>query len=130
MIKLNSTQFRYSEEEKAWFARFGPEKVEVSVPGDAVTGPDQSVFPLAEQILLEFDELVREAESYISWFVDKKFLHIKNPAYGEAFSCGFRPNHMTVEFTFETDVYGYWTVTFFQDREQKWHPKAFSREEQ
>lgn len=99
------------------------------MPGEAI-GPDQTAFPLAEQLLLEFDELIIQAESYLSLFVDKKHLHITKPAYGEALSCGFEPNRITVYFTFEDDVYGYWSVTFRQNRKQKWWPFAFSREEQ
>ncbi len=129
MIKLDPKQFRYVPEENGWFARVGPTGVEVSVPGKATSGPDKALVSLLEQTLSDFDDLVKQAERYIRLFIDMKYRDIKSSAYGEALAYGFESNRITVEFTFEDDLYGYWSVTFYRGRDQ-WFPKAFSREEQ
>lgn len=129
MNKLDPTKFHYDTEENRWFTRLEPPGIHLCVPGEA-DGPDQSVFPLAERILKEFEEFVIQANGYLSLFVDKKYLHIKEPATGEGLSCGFEPNRITIDLYFEDDVYGAWSVTFRQDREQRWWPVAFCREEQ
>ena len=129
MSTFDPNKFQHEKKTNSWWLHLDSSKIELHVPRD-ITGPDQTIFPFAEQTLSKLDQLGDHANSYLSQFIDKKYLHIHKNANVESLFCGFRSDHITVDLYFEEDVYGAWSVTFRLDRQQRWWPIAFCREEQ
>jgi hypothetical protein len=100
---------------------------EVLVNG-SVAAPDASRLALVQSAMFSLKELQAKAVAYLDGFVDRQKF-----GAGEWYFEGIESGRLTetedqlsMAFTFEADVYGYWVVTI-QASSGRFYPVAFSR---
>ncbi len=131
MLNLNMEQFRYATEEiscrmerKCWFRSGRPD---LYLPGDT-EHLDQDNLRLAEETLLQLEQLERTAINYLERFVDRRAAGTYGESDVVSVYCGFMPNCVELSINFDTDVYGLWFVVFSRQGTKGWQPVLFGRQ--
>jgi len=134
MRSLNISEFSYTAEKidyrtegRSWFLSLGDGKPDLYILG-STEHLDQEHLSLAEEILLQVEDLELSAIAYLEKFTNRIDAGTYGDSYVVSVSCGFIPDYIEVAIAFDTDGDGLWYVGFSSQELTAWRPVSFGRQ--